>query len=116
MGFGPLPGAPDSSVVLVDGPWTHRMVRANGIAMHVAELATGPLILLLHRFPQFWWAWHQQLVDLADAGYPSVAVDLRGYGASDKPPPACDSPPLAAPTAALLTSLCASDAIVVGTD
>jgi pimeloyl-ACP methyl ester carboxylesterase len=116
MGFGPLPGAPDSSVVLVDGPWTHRTVRANGIAIHVAELGTGPLVLLLHGFPQFWWAWHQQLVDLADAGYRAVAVDLRGYGASDKPPRGYDSPTLAADMAALVTSLGESDAMVVGHD
>ena len=116
MGFGPLPGAPDGSVALVEGPWTHRMVRANGIAMHVAELGTGPLVLLLHGFPQFWWAWHQQLVDLADAGYHAVAVDLRGYGASDKPPRGYDAPTLAADIAALVTSLGESDAMVVGTD
>ena len=116
MGFGPLSGAPDSSVVLVDGPWTHRTVRANGIALHVAELGTGPLVLLLHGFPQFWWAWHQQLVDLADAGYRAVAVDLRGYGASDKPPRGYDSPTLAADVAALVTSLGESDAMVVGND
>jgi pimeloyl-ACP methyl ester carboxylesterase len=116
MGFGPLPGAPDSSVVLVDGPWTHRMVRANGIALHVAELGTGPLVLLLHGFPQFWWAWHQQLVDLADAGYRAVAVDLRGYGASDKPPRGYDSATLAADMAALVNSLGESDAMVVGSD
>jgi pimeloyl-ACP methyl ester carboxylesterase len=116
MGFGPLPGAPDSSVVLVEGPWTHRTVRANGIALHVAELGTGPLVLLLHGFPQFWWAWHQQLTDLADAGYRAVAVDLRGYGASDKPPRGYDSPTLAADIAALVTSLGESDAMVVGTD
>ena len=116
MGFGPLPGAPDSSVVLVEGPWTHRMVRANGIALHVAELGAGPLVLLLHGFPQFWWAWHQQLLDLADAGYRAVAVDLRGYGASDKPPRGYDSPTLAADMAALVTSLGESDAMVVGTD
>jgi len=116
MGFGPLPGAPDGSVVMIDGPWTHRTVRANGIALHVAELGTGPLVLLLHGFPQFWWAWHQQLVDLADAGYRAVAVDLRGYGASDKPPRGYDSPTLAADMAALVTSLGATDAMVVGSD
>src|SRR4051794_11858685 len=116
MGFGPLPGAPDSSVVLVDGPWTHRIVRANGIALHVAELGTGPLVLLIHGFPQFWWGWHQQLVDLADAGYRAVAVDLRGYGASDKPPRGYDAPTLAADMAALVTSLGESDAVVVGSD
>jgi pimeloyl-ACP methyl ester carboxylesterase len=116
MGFGPLPGAPDSSVVLVEGPWTHRTVRANGIALHVAELGSGPLVLLIHGFPQFWWAWHQQLVDLADAGYRAVAVDLRGYGASDKPPRGYDSPTLAADMAALVTSLGETDAMVVGND
>jgi len=116
MGFGPLPGAPDGSVVMIDGPWTHRTVRANGIALHVAELGTGPLVLLLHGFPQFWWAWHQQLVDLADAGYRAVAVDLRGYGASDKPPRGYDSQTLAADMAALVTSLGATDAMVVGSD
>lgn len=116
MGFGPLPGAPDSSVVLVDGPWTHRIVRANGIALHVAELGTGPLVLLVHGFPQFWWAWHQQLVDLADAGYRAVAVDVRGYGASDKPPRGYDAPTMAADLAALVTSLGETDAMVVGSD
>jgi pimeloyl-ACP methyl ester carboxylesterase len=91
-------------------------VRANGIALHVAELGTGPLVLLLHGFPQFWWAWHQQLIDLADAGYRAVAVDLRGYGASDKPPRGYDAPTLAADMAALVTSLGESDAMVVGND
>ncbi|MFN2519090.1 MAG: alpha/beta fold hydrolase [Jatrophihabitantaceae bacterium] len=116
MGVGPLPGAPDSSIVLVDGPWTHRTVRANGIALHVAEAGAGPLVLLLHGFPQFWWAWHQQLTDLAGAGFRAVAVDLRGYGASDKPPRGYDAPNLAADMAQLVNSLGESDAMVVGTD
>src|SRR5439155_22100585 len=116
MGFGPLPGAPDSSVVLVDGPWSHRTVRANGIALHVAELGAGPLVPLVHGFPQFWWTWHQQLVDLADAGYRAVAVDLRGYGASDKPPRGYDSATLAADLAALVTALGETNAMVVGSD
>jgi pimeloyl-ACP methyl ester carboxylesterase len=116
MAFGPLPNAPDSSVVVVDGPWTHRVARANGIALHFAEAGTGPLVLLLHGFPQFWWTWHQQLVDLADAGFRAVAVDLRGYGASDKPPRGYDAPNLAADMAALVTSLGESDAMIVGND
>jgi pimeloyl-ACP methyl ester carboxylesterase len=116
MGFGPLPGAPDSSIVLIDGPWTHRVVPANGIALHVAEAGTGPLVLLLHGFPQFWWAWHQQLTDLAGAGFRAVAVDLRGYGGSDKPPRGYDAPNLAADMAQLVNSLGESDAMVVGTD
>ncbi|HJQ44424.1 MAG TPA: alpha/beta hydrolase [Jatrophihabitantaceae bacterium] len=116
MAAGPLPGVPDSSIVLIDGPWTHRVVRANGIALHVAEAGTGPLVLLLHGFPQFWWAWRQQLVDLADAGYRAVAVDLRGFGASDKPPRGYDAPTLAADMAQLVAALGESDAMVVGTD
>jgi pimeloyl-ACP methyl ester carboxylesterase len=113
---GPVPGAPDSSTVLLDGPWTHRTVRANGIALHVAEMGTGPLVLLLHGFPQFWWAWRQQLTDLADAGFRAVAVDLRGYGASDKPPRGYDAPNLAADVASLVAALGESDAMIVGTD
>jgi pimeloyl-ACP methyl ester carboxylesterase len=113
MGFGPLPGAPDSSVAIVEGPWSHRTVRANGIALHVAEIGTGPLVLLVHGFPQFWWGWHRQLLDLADAGFRAVAVDLRGYGASDKPPRGYDSPTLAADIAALVTSLGESRATIV---
>src|SRR5258708_29333423 len=116
MPVGPLRGAPDSSVVLVDGPWTHRVVRANGIALHVAEVGAGPLVLLLHGFPQFWWAWHRQLIDLADAGYRAVAVDLRGYGASDKPPRGYDAPNVAADIAQLVTSLGEPDATIVGSD
>jgi len=116
VGFGPLPGAPDSSVVLVDGPWTHRTVRANGIAMHVAELGAGPLVLLAHGFPQFWWAWRRQLVDLAGAGFRAVAVDLRGYGASDKPPRGYDAMTLSDDLAALVASLGESAATVVGHD
>ena len=108
--------SPDSSSVLIEGPWTHRMVRGNGIAMHVAELGTGPCVLLLHGFPQFWWTWRQQLVDLADAGFRAVAVDLRGYGASDKPPRGYDAPTLAADMAALVSSLGESNAMVVGND
>ena len=61
--------SPDESAILVEGPWTHRTIRANGIALHVAELGTGPLVLLLHGFPTFWWTWHRQLVDLAEAAH-----------------------------------------------
>jgi pimeloyl-ACP methyl ester carboxylesterase len=116
MARGPRPGAPDSSISLVEGPWTHRMVRANGIALHVAEVGTGPLVLFLHGFPQFWWTWRRQLVDLADAGYRAVAVDLRGFGGSDKPPRGYDAPNLAADMAQLVNSLGEDDAMVVAND
>jgi pimeloyl-ACP methyl ester carboxylesterase len=106
--------APDASVALVDGPWRHRMVAANGARFHVAELGEGPLILLLHGFPQFWWAWRHQLVTLADAGYRAVAMDLRGYGASDKTPRGYDPFTLSADVTGVIRSLGEPEATLVG--
>lgn len=108
--------SPDDSVVLVNGPWTHRTIRANGIALHVVEAGEGPLVLLLHGMPMFWWTWNRQLTDLADAGYRAVAVDLRGYGASDKTPRGYDATTMASDIAQLVTALGARDAVIVGTD
>nr|WP_281373016.1 alpha/beta hydrolase [Kineococcus aurantiacus] len=69
---------------------------------------------MLHDFPQFWWAWRHQLVALAAAGYRAVAMDLRGYGASDKPPRGYDTPTSAADVAAVVRALGERDAVVVG--
>lgn len=104
----------DAASVLVEGPWEHRFVAANGARFHVAELGEGPLVLLLHGFPEFWWAWRDQLVGLADAGYRAAAMDLRGYGASDKPPRGYDTFTLAADVASVVRSLGSRDAVVVG--
>nr|WP_106210087.1 alpha/beta hydrolase [Kineococcus rhizosphaerae] len=106
--------ATDVSAVLVEGPWRHRLVAAHGARFHIAELGEGPLVLLLHDFPQFWWAWRSQLVALASAGYRTVAMDLRGYGASDKPPRGYDTPTSAADVAAVVRALGERDAVVVG--
>ena len=77
----------EESVVLVDGPWTHREVTANGARFHLAECgpADGPLVLLLHGFPESWYSWRHQLPALAPAGHRAVAVDVRGYGRSSRP-------------------------------
>jgi pimeloyl-ACP methyl ester carboxylesterase len=106
----------EESAVVVDGPWTHRDVSANGIRLHVAEAGDGPLVVLLHGFPQFWWSWRHQIVGLAAAGFRVVAPDLRGYGASDKPPRGYDSMTLAADVAGLVRALGEQDAVVVGHD
>ncbi|WP_432547983.1 alpha/beta fold hydrolase [Kineococcus sp. SYSU DK004] len=106
--------ATDVSAVLVEGPWRHRLVAAHGARFHVAEMGSGPLVLLLHDFPQFWWAWRAQLEGLAAAGYRAVAMDLRGYGASDKPPRGYDTPTSAADVAALVRALGEREAVVVG--
>lgn len=104
----------DESCVMVDGPWTHRFVTANGSRFHIAEQGGGPLVLMLHGFPEFWWAWHRHLPPLADAGFRAVAVDLRGYGATDKPPRGYDGFTLASDVAGLIRALGERHAIVVG--
>jgi pimeloyl-ACP methyl ester carboxylesterase len=106
----------EGSAVLIDGPWTHRTVDANGIRLHIAEAGSGPLVLLLHGFPEFWWSWRHQLVALAEAGYHVVAPDLRGFGASDKPPRGYDAPTLSADLAGLVRALGERDAVFVGHD
>jgi pimeloyl-ACP methyl ester carboxylesterase len=108
--------ASDPDTVLLDGPWTHRTVSANGSRFHVVEAGTGPLVLLLHGFPEFWWAWRHQIEPLAGAGFRVVAVDLRGYGASDKPPRGYDGYTLSGDVAALIRALGERDAVVVGHD
>jgi pimeloyl-ACP methyl ester carboxylesterase len=65
-----------------------RFVRTNGISLHVVEAGPrgGPLVVLLHGFPEFWYGWRHQVPALAKAGFRVLAPDQRGYGSSDKPP------------------------------
>lgn len=114
---------PDPSVTRIDGPWRHQDIHANGIRFHVVEaLPVGPaagvastarpLVMLLHGFGSFWWTWRHQLRGLPDARV--VAVDLRGYGGSDKPPRGYDGWTLAGDTAGLIRALGHSSATLVG--
>ena len=64
---------------------TKRTVSANGINMHIAEVGDGPLVLLLHGFPELWYSYRHQLPALAEAGFHAVAPDMRGYGGTDAP-------------------------------
>jgi pimeloyl-ACP methyl ester carboxylesterase len=102
--------------IYLSGPWSHRSVSANGTRFHVAESGDGPLVLMLHGFPQFWWTWRQQLSSLSEAGFRVVAPDLRGYGGSDKPPRGYDLVTAASDAAGLVRSLGEANAIVVGHD
>jgi pimeloyl-ACP methyl ester carboxylesterase len=106
----------EDSAVHIDGPWTHRDISANGIRIHVVEAGSGPLVLLLHGFPEFWWSWRHQLRALAAAGYRAVAPDLRGYGSSDKPSRGYDAMTLSADLAGIVRSLGEDDADIVGHD
>lgn len=63
----------------------HRLVNTPGGRIHLVEQGTGPLVLLVHGFPESWYSWRHQLPALAAAGYRAVAIDVRGYGRSAKP-------------------------------
>ena len=63
---------------------THHFVQLPSLRMHYVEAGTGPLVVLLHGFPENWWSWRYQIQPLADAGFRVVAPDLRGYGETDK--------------------------------
>jgi pimeloyl-ACP methyl ester carboxylesterase len=64
---------------------SERRIATNGIELNIAERGEGPLVLMLHGFPESWYSWRHQFEPLANAGYHAVAPDMRGYGKSDKP-------------------------------
>lgn len=105
-------------VIWQDGPWEHRLVPSNGARFHVvlAGPESGELVLLLHGFPQFWWAWRAQLPALAEAGYRVAAMDIRGFGGSDKPPTGHSAPVLTADVSGVVRALGRESAVIVGHD
>ena len=108
----------DYTCALVEGPWRHEFVSSGGSRFHVAvagpEHRSAPLVVLLHGYPQFWWAWRAQIPVLADAGYRVAAMDVRGAGGSDKPPSGYAAPARAADVAGVVRSLGRERAVVVG--
>ena len=74
----------DSETIGSEG-WVHRYAVVNGVRLHYVEYDSGPLVVLLHGFPEFWYAWRHQIPALAAAGYRVIALDQRGYNLSDKP-------------------------------
>ena len=96
----------------------HSIVRANGIRIHAAEAGKGPLVLLVHGFPELWYSWRHQLPALADAGYRAVAIDQRGYGRSSKlhDPAAYRISKLVADVCAVVGALGEKTAVIVGHD
>ncbi|GAB4006872.1 alpha/beta fold hydrolase [Nocardioides ultimimeridianus] len=96
----------------------HRTEHVNGIDLHVAEAGEGPLVLLVHGFPESWYSWRYQLPALAAAGYRAAALDVRGYGASSAPPAVEDYRMLrhVADNLALVEALGERTAVIVGHD
>lgn len=62
----------------------HGYADNDGVAIHYATLGDGPLVIMIHGFPDYWYSWRHQMQGLADA-YKVVAIDQRGYNRSDQP-------------------------------
>jgi pimeloyl-ACP methyl ester carboxylesterase len=84
--------------------FTHRWVDVGGIAIHIAEAGSGDPVLLIHGWPQHWYAWRKVAPRLAHSRH-AICVDLRGFGWSDAPAGAYDKPALAADVIGLLDAL-----------
>ena len=97
--------------------WEHQFIQANGIRMHYVTAGQGDLVVLLHGFPQFWYAWRHQIPLLAQH-FKVVVPDLRGYGQTDKPDKVSDyrSSVIAADISSLIQALGYKKAHVAGHD
>lgn len=95
-----------------------RVVDVDGTRIHGVEAGSGPLVLLVHGFPESWYSWRHQLPALAAAGYRAVAIDVRGYGRSSKPIAVEDyrMVRLVADNVGLVTALGEHQAVIVGHD
>jgi epoxide hydrolase A/B len=97
---------------------TFKIVETNGIRLRVALDGKGPLVVLVHGWPESWYSWRHQIPALVAAGYRVATPDVRGYGGSDKPH-AVDAYALkemCADIAGLVTALGETRAILIGHD
>ncbi len=76
--------ASPSAGVNFESQVTHGYADSNGVKIHYATIGSGPLMVMVHGFPDFWYSWRHQMQGLADS-YQCVAIDQRGYNLSDKP-------------------------------
>lgn len=69
----------------VAGRVEHGFAERGGVKTHYVSLGQGPLVVLIHGIPEFWYSWRHQIAPLAEAGFRVVAIDQRGFNRSDKP-------------------------------
>ncbi len=95
-----------------------KYVETNGLKLRVAMSGEGPLVLLIHGWPESWYSWRHQIKALSEAGYRVAAPDVRGYGGSDKPYEieAYDMANMTADMAGLIDALGEDQAAVIGHD
>ncbi|MFP6748146.1 MAG: alpha/beta hydrolase [Alphaproteobacteria bacterium] len=93
-------------------------IETNGLKLNVAISGEGPLVLLIHGWPESWYSWRHQIKALSAAGYQVAAPDVRGYGHSDKPEAieAYDMANMTADMAGLIAALGEDRAVVIGHD
>ncbi|WP_437322207.1 alpha/beta fold hydrolase [Sorangium sp. So ce394] len=72
-------------MILDESKLSHRFTERSGVRLHYVEAGEGPLVVLLHGFPELWYSWRHQIPALVEAGYRVIAPDMRGYNLSDKP-------------------------------
>jgi epoxide hydrolase 4 len=126
-GSGSDPGAPNlqpggaqtfTSLALKDTELRDGYVEVGDVRLHYVEAGSGPLIVLLHGFPEFWFGWRLQIAPLAAAGFRVVAPDMRGYNLSSRPTDvaAYTGDRLAADVRGLIRELGSESALLVGHD
>ena len=95
----------------------HGYADSDGVTIHYASLGEGPLVVMIHGFPDFWYSWRHQMEGLAEQ-FRVVAIDQRGYNLSDKPAgvESYALPLLVGDVVAVIRSLGEEPAIVVGHD
>jgi pimeloyl-ACP methyl ester carboxylesterase len=101
-----------------EGAWSEHDYELDGITLHAIEQGDGPVVLLVHGFPETSFSWRHQLPVLADAGYRAVAIDVRGYGGSSRPDGIEEyaMTRLVADNVRLTEALAVSEVVIVGHD
>jgi pimeloyl-ACP methyl ester carboxylesterase len=97
---------------------TFQRIATNGITLRAMVRGEGPLIVLVHGWPESWYSWRHQIEPLVQAGYRVAAIDVRGYGGSDKPEAieAYSMRELTSDVAGVIDALGGSPAILIGHD
>jgi pimeloyl-ACP methyl ester carboxylesterase len=105
-------------MVMSHPEFTLRNIETNGISLRAAVEGSGPLVIMVHGWPELWYSWRHQIHPIADAGYQVVAPDMRGYGGSDKPHEveAYDMASLMLDVVGIIDAFDAPSAILIGHD
>ncbi len=103
-------------MTIMEETWQHRDIITNGIRMHYVTQGEGPLVVLLHGFPEFWYSWRMQIPFLAQLGYTVVAPDLRGYNDTEKPHSGYQVSQLLKDIVGLIKGLGREKTIIIGHD